>query len=72
MFEPMKNQASTIARIATATATATDERLEAKRLGALFAIIFGVFLIWGTGYANAGLLHNAAHDARHAIGFPCH
>ena len=70
MFEPMKNQASTIARIATATAT--DERLEAKRLGALFAIIFGVFLIWGTGYANAGLLHNAAHDARHAIGFPCH
>ncbi|HEX5517658.1 MAG TPA: CbtB domain-containing protein [Pseudolabrys sp.] len=24
------------------------------------------------GFANSQLLHNAAHDTRHSLSFPCH
>ncbi len=36
------------------------------------AMVFGGFLIFGVGLAQANNLHNAAHDTRHSIGFPCH
>lgn len=39
---------------------------------ALVAILFGVFLVLGTGFANSGTIHNAAHDSRHSLAFPCH
>jgi cobalt transporter subunit CbtB len=29
-------------------------------------------LIFGVGLSHSDRLHNAAHDTRHAIGFPCH
>jgi len=35
-------------------------------------LMLGVFMILGVGFANAEILHNAAHDARHAFAFPCH
>ena len=34
--------------------------------------LLGVFLLWGVGFAQPQVLHNAAHDARHAFAFPCH
>ncbi len=34
--------------------------------------IFGVFLLIGVGFANPDIIHNIAHDARHANAFPCH
>lgn len=36
------------------------------------AMIFGIFLVFGAGFAQPTALHNAAHDARHAFAFPCH
>lgn len=36
------------------------------------ALVFGGFLVFGVGLAHADKLHNAAHDTRHSIGFPCH
>lgn len=33
---------------------------------------FGLLLVFGVGLAHADKLHNAAHDTRHSIGFPCH
>ena len=42
------------------------------RGAALLAALFGLVLIWGVGFAHPGAIHNAAHDARHAIAFPCH
>jgi len=39
---------------------------------ALFALALGVFMLFGTGFAGANLLHDAAHDSRHAAAFPCH
>jgi cobalt transporter subunit CbtB len=38
----------------------------------LAAILLGVFILYGAGFAGADVLHNAAHDSRHAIIFPCH
>jgi cobalt transporter subunit CbtB len=36
------------------------------------ALMFGVVLLAGAGFAGPEALHKAAHDARHAMGFPCH
>lgn len=41
------------------------------RAGAL-AILLGIGLVWGVGFAAPAAIHNAAHDARHSFAFPCH
>ncbi len=41
------------------------------RAGAL-AILLGLGLVWGVGFAAPAAIHNAAHDARHSLAFPCH
>jgi len=38
----------------------------------LTALVFGLFLVLVSGFAGSNVLHNAAHDTRHSIGFPCH
>ncbi len=38
----------------------------------VFAAFFGIFLIGMAGFAQSEIAHNAAHDSRHAIAFPCH
>ena len=49
-------------------------RLRAATLAApiLLAALLGAFLLFGAGFAEMSLAHNAAHDMRHSIGFPCH
>lgn len=39
---------------------------------AMMLALFGGVFIYGIGFAGADVLHNAAHDARHANNFPCH
>lgn len=41
-------------------------------VAAVFAALLGGFLIWGVGFSHIDVIHNAAHDTRHSIGFPCH
>lgn len=36
------------------------------------AAFLGVFILLGVGFAGPSVVHNAAHDTRHAYGFPCH
>lgn len=36
------------------------------------ALLLGVFVLAGAGFAATPAVHNAAHDQRHSIGFPCH
>jgi cobalt transporter subunit CbtB len=43
-----------------------------RRLPALSAILLGLALVLGAGFAGSSVLHNAAHDGRHAFAFPCH
>ncbi len=50
------------------TSLSISQRLTAG----LCAMVFGGLLVFGVGLAHADKLHNAAHDTRHSIGFPCH
>lgn len=38
----------------------------------LAAALLGAALLAGAGFAGPEAIHDAAHDARHAFGFPCH
>ena len=40
--------------------------------GVVAAFLLGVFIVFGVGIAGAEVLHNAAHDTRHGLAFPCH
>jgi len=44
----------------------------AVRTAAALATFLGLGLIWGVGFATPTFLHNAAHDTRHSLAFPCH
>lgn len=59
-----QSQAAQAAQVATARTAALAP--------AIFAILFGVLLLYGTGFARADALHNAAHDTRHSLSFACH
>ena len=50
------------------------EILSKKTIGSLLMFFSGVFLLYLVGFAqgSGNIIHNAAHDARHASGFPCH
>jgi cobalt transporter subunit CbtB len=41
-------------------------------LPVVFALILGLGIVAITGHVQASALHDAAHDVRHANGFPCH
>ncbi|MCP4327838.1 MAG: CbtB-domain containing protein [Alphaproteobacteria bacterium] len=44
-----------------------------ERLGAVIVLaLLGMFIVWGVGFAQSSTLHNAAHDSRHSMAFPCH
>jgi cobalt transporter subunit CbtB len=43
-----------------------------RHLPALALLGFGVLMIYGVGFSVTQQVHNAAHDTRHAAGFPCH
>ena len=49
------------------------QRARSERLfAAAMAALFGAFLVWGIGFSPIAALHNAAHDTRHSLAFPCH
>ena len=51
----------------------TDARARSEtRIAAALAGLLGLFLLWGVGFSQIPALHNAAHDTRHSLAFPCH
>ncbi len=61
MSETTVKSTNTVAADRTSTGTA-----------AVVALLLGAFIVYGVGFAQPSLLHNAAHDTRHATAFPCH
>jgi cobalt transporter subunit CbtB len=59
--------------LATQTET-TELSLSAqdKMITVVIAALLGTFMIFGVAIAQPTALHNAAHDVRHAMTFPCH
>jgi cobalt transporter subunit CbtB len=44
-----------------------------QRLAAgMICLALGAMITFVVGFSHMSLAHNAAHDTRHAIGFPCH
>ncbi|MDF1581891.1 MAG: CbtB domain-containing protein [Methyloprofundus sp.] len=43
-----------------------------KHLQLLAAAALGLVILFGVGFAPMDMAHNAAHDTRHSVAFPCH
>lgn len=50
--------------------------VSAKKIDALnaafVAFILGAIFVYGAGFMDVESIHDAAHDSRHALSFPCH
>jgi cobalt transporter subunit CbtB len=44
----------------------------AKLPAIAFAALLGLFIFFAIGFASPQQIHNAAHDGRHIMAFPCH
>jgi cobalt transporter subunit CbtB len=52
--------------------TTTKTKAGSATLTILFVALLGATIIFVAGHAQSATLHDAAHDVRHATGFPCH
>lgn len=43
-----------------------------RLVAGLTALLLGTFFIYGAGLSHSEMVHGAAHDSRHTLGFPCH
>lgn len=41
-------------------------------LSVLGMVLLGLTIVLAAGHVQSATLHDAAHDVRHATGFPCH
>ena len=55
------------------TTTISSTRILSKRTTAgIISLFIGLTMVFTVGLSHVSAVHNAAHDTRHAIGFPCH
>jgi len=52
--------------------TGTRVRTSARVWPSMAVLLFGLVVIYAVGFSTIAKVHNAAHDTRHATGFPCH
>ncbi len=50
----------------------SSEVAVSKNSQIIAAAIFGFLIVFAVGLAPMDVVHNAAHDVRHAFAFPCH
>jgi len=56
----------------SSTQPAQAKAITSPRVQIFAALLFGMVIIFAVGFAPMGVAHNAAHDARHSLAFPCH
>lgn len=56
----------------TLSARAEISQLEGKVCQIVAAALLGLVVVAGVGFAPMDIAHNAAHDTRHTVSFPCH
>ncbi|MEH6359597.1 MAG: CbtB domain-containing protein [Amylibacter sp.] len=54
------------------TITQSNTRANTNTLAIAFTALLGLGIMIFAGHVQASTLHDAAHDVRHASGFPCH
>lgn len=52
--------------------TLTSAKAASGLASVLAMVVIGLALNFVAGHAQSATLHDAAHDMRHATGFPCH
>lgn len=52
--------------------TIASSGISTRAFPALGAVLLGLFLFLGAGFASPMAIHNSTHDTRHALGLPCH
>ncbi|MGE0499816.1 MAG: CbtB domain-containing protein [Rhizobiaceae bacterium] len=58
--------------MATSGTTLTSVGTSARAVQLLLAGLLGVFILGSVGFSHMDVAHNAAHDYRHSMAFPCH
>jgi cobalt transporter subunit CbtB len=46
--------------------------VQERMMTGVVTALLGLFMLYGVAFAQSDILHNAAHDTRHAITVPCH
>ena len=64
----MKDDAKVIVEAAPQSAAGIDSDI----LAISGAVVLGLFMLFAAGFAQATVMHDTAHDQRHAMAFPCH
>lgn len=64
---------STSTSISTPTSTKTHD-LSTRLVAVVTTLVLGLGMLGGVGFVQGSgdFVHNAAHDTRHSISFPCH
>jgi cobalt transporter subunit CbtB len=50
----------------------TAELTAARAIPIFMAALLGLFIVGGVGFSHIEAVHNASHDYRHSMAFPCH
>lgn len=61
-----------MSRMTTATPVASQTHSDSRLGTIVLATVLGLGLVFLSGLAHSETLHDAAHDVRHAAGYPCH
>jgi cobalt transporter subunit CbtB len=64
----MNNQSSNVVAIQAGAISTTVS----KPLQLASAFLLGFVLLYGAGFVQTSVAHNASHDVRHSQAFPCH
>ncbi|WP_132804956.1 CbtB domain-containing protein [Tepidamorphus gemmatus] len=56
----------------TTTSLSQPAAVSSRLTVASVVFLMGAAVVFVTGFAHPQALHDAAHDARHALSFPCH
>ena len=57
--------------VASQNPAVTQARFDTVKT-ALISLVLGFGLFYVVGFATPSAIHDAAHDSRHALSFPCH
>jgi cobalt transporter subunit CbtB len=63
---------NTLSAETSGTAQRAAALTTSRAVSILAAALLGVFIVGGVGFSHIAAVHNAAHDYRHSMGFPCH
>jgi cobalt transporter subunit CbtB len=56
----------------TTTSIGSATSSQSRLLQLALAGLLGIFIVGFSGFSHMEIAHNAAHDYRHSMAFPCH